>query len=57
LIVGGLDYLLPEEYVYTMKELHNNAPESKISELFETIETDFKCKVLNKMFKVNLKQI
>ena len=28
-----------------MKQLHSNAPESKVSELFETIEQDLKCKV------------
>jgi hypothetical protein len=44
-IVGGLDYLLPREYVNTMKQLHSNAPESKVSELFETIEQDLNCKV------------
>ena len=43
--IGGLDYLLPPEYVKTMKTLHNNAPESPVSELFETIEQDLKCNV------------
>ena len=43
--IGGLDYLLPSEYVNTMKILHNNAPESNVEELFETVETDLKCKV------------
>jgi aarF domain-containing kinase len=43
--IGGLDYLLPTEYVNTMKILHNQAPESDVNELFETIETDLKCKV------------
>jgi predicted unusual protein kinase regulating ubiquinone biosynthesis (AarF/ABC1/UbiB family) len=33
------------EYVKTMKELHDKAPESHVSELFETIEVDLKCKV------------
>jgi hypothetical protein len=28
-----------------MKQLHSNAPESKVSELFETIEQDLNCKV------------
>lgn len=43
--IGGLDYLLPAEYVNTMKILHNQAPESSVEELFETVETDLKCKV------------
>jgi len=43
--IGGLDYLLPVEYVKTMKELHNKAPESDVSELFETVEKDLNCKV------------
>lgn len=43
--IGGLDYLLPDEYVNTMKQLHNKAPESDITELFSTIETDLNCKI------------
>ena len=43
--VGSLDYLLPAEYVQTMKELHNKAPESDVKDLFKTIEEDLKKKV------------
>lgn len=43
--IGALDYLLPLEYVKTMKTLHDKAPESEISELFETIENDLGVKV------------
>jgi aarF domain-containing kinase len=43
--IGSLDYLLPREYVQTMKTLHDKAPESDLTELYETIETDLKCKV------------
>jgi len=43
--IGGLDYLLPDEYVKTMKQLHNNAPESDVKDLFETVEKDLNCKV------------
>lgn len=59
--VGSLDYLLPAEYVQTMKELHNKAPESDVKDLFKTIEDDLKKKVLkfriislsmNKTFKI-----
>lgn len=48
--IGGLDYLLPDEYVKTMKQLHNNAPESNIADLFKTIEVDLNCKV-HEIFK------
>ncbi len=53
--IGGLDYLLPVEYVQTMKELHNKAPESDVSELFETIEKDLSCKVTSKKIRINYK--
>lgn len=43
--IGSLDYLLPQEYVKTMKSLHDSAPESPVSELYETVETDLKCKI------------
>ena len=43
--IGALDYLLPVEYVQTMKSLHNKAPESKLEDLVRTIEADLKCKV------------
>ncbi len=43
--IGSLDYLLPREYVQTMKTLHDKAPESNLTELHETIETDLKWKV------------
>lgn len=44
--IGGLDYLLPIEYVKTMKALHSSAPESDVTELFKTVEDDLKCKVI-----------
>jgi aarF domain-containing kinase len=50
--IGGLDYLLPEEYVKTMKALHDKAPESDVSELFETVETDLKCKVYPILYNI-----
>jgi aarF domain-containing kinase len=48
--IGSLDYLLPDEYVQTMKTLHDKAPQSNVEDLFETIETDFNCKI-NDIFK------
>ena len=38
--IGALDYLLPAEYVNTMKVLHQHAPESPISDIKRIIETD-----------------
>ncbi len=55
--IGGLDYLLPDEYVRTMKELHNKAPESNLNELFETIETDLKCKITDVFKQIDEKPI
>ena len=43
--IGGLDYLLPDEYVTTMKQLHNKAPESPLVKLFETVEADLNCNI------------
>ncbi|ESO91928.1 hypothetical protein LOTGIDRAFT_121554 [Lottia gigantea] len=43
--VGSLEYLLPVEYVNTMKVLHNQAPESPIEELFKVVEEDLGTKV------------
>jgi aarF domain-containing kinase len=43
--IGSLDYLLPYEYVSTMKTLHDKAPQSDIKDLYETIEADLNCKV------------
>ncbi|OWF52261.1 uncharacterized aarF domain-containing protein kinase 1-like [Mizuhopecten yessoensis] len=38
--VGTLDYLLPEEYVSSMKILHNQAPQSKLADLQRVVEED-----------------
>jgi len=38
--IGALDYLLPEEYVNTMKVLHQYAPESPIEDIKRIIATD-----------------
>ncbi|XP_013398397.1 uncharacterized aarF domain-containing protein kinase 1 [Lingula anatina] len=38
--VGALDYLLPQEYVETMKVLHSKAPESDIQDLYKVIKED-----------------
>ena len=38
--IGALDYLLPTEYVNTMKVLHQHAPESSISDVKHIIADD-----------------
>lgn len=40
--VGALDYLLPKEFVQTMKVLHSNAPQNPIEDLFKVIKQDLK---------------
>lgn len=43
--LGSLEYLLPAEYVDTMKVLHSKAPESPLQEIYQVIEEELKCKV------------
>ncbi|XP_072032630.1 aarF domain-containing protein kinase 1-like [Amphiura filiformis] len=43
--LGSLDYLLPEEYVKTMKVLHNDAPRSPLDSIRRVVEEDLGCKV------------
>ncbi|GCC35661.1 hypothetical protein chiPu_0014148 [Chiloscyllium punctatum] len=38
--LGGLDYLLPEEYTSTLKILHSKAPQSSLQEIHQVIEED-----------------
>ncbi|XP_012535075.1 aarF domain-containing kinase 1 [Monomorium pharaonis] len=40
--VGAMDYLLPQEYVHTMRVLHNAAPQSSFSDVLTVIKEDFK---------------
>lgn len=40
--VGALDYLLPTEYVKTMRILHKNAPKNTVEELYRVIEEDLR---------------
>lgn len=44
--VGSLEYLLPKEYVNTMKVLHDKAPQSDVEELKRVFEEDLKMKVI-----------
>lgn len=40
--IGALDYLLPTEYVMTMRVLHKDAPRNSIEELYKVIKEDLK---------------
>ena len=44
--IGALDYLLPFEYVSTMKVLHSQAPQSSFEEILKVIKQDLKCEVV-----------
>ncbi|XP_046656353.1 aarF domain-containing kinase 1-like [Daphnia pulicaria] len=41
--LGALDYLIPAEYVSTMKVLHSQAPQSTYDEVLKVIKEDLKC--------------
>lgn len=43
--IGSLDYLLPKEYVSTMKILHSNAPKNPVEDLYKVIRQDLKVNV------------
>lgn len=40
--VGALDYLLPNEYVTTMRVLHKDAPQNTIKDLYKVIREELK---------------
>ncbi|XP_076233953.1 aarF domain containing kinase 1 [Calliopsis andreniformis] len=40
--IGALDYLLPTEYVNTMRVLHSSAPQSSFKDVLTVIKEDFK---------------
>ncbi|XP_012285281.1 uncharacterized aarF domain-containing protein kinase 1 [Orussus abietinus] len=40
--VGALDYLLPYEYVSTMRVLHSSAPQSSFKDVLHVLKEDFK---------------
>lgn len=39
--IGSLDYLLPKEYVNTLKVLHDKAPESSKAQVIQVLQEDF----------------
>lgn len=45
--VGALDYLIPNEYVATMRILHKDAPKNTVEELYKVIQEDMKKDVSN----------
>lgn len=40
--IGALEYLLPKEYIDTMKVLYSNAPQNSIEEVFKVIQEELK---------------
>uniref|UniRef100_A0A182JC41 Protein kinase domain-containing protein n=1 Tax=Anopheles atroparvus TaxID=41427 RepID=A0A182JC41_ANOAO len=40
--IGALEYLLPPEYVNTMKVLHSNAPQNPVEDLYRVIRQDLR---------------
>ncbi|XP_020288052.1 uncharacterized aarF domain-containing protein kinase 1 [Pseudomyrmex gracilis] len=40
--IGALDYLLPKEYVHTMRILHSKAPQSSFKDVLTVIREDFR---------------
>uniref|UniRef100_A0A1B6MKA0 Protein kinase domain-containing protein n=1 Tax=Graphocephala atropunctata TaxID=36148 RepID=A0A1B6MKA0_9HEMI len=40
--IGALDYLVPKEYVETMKVLHSHAPTSSLAEVHRVLQEDLK---------------
>lgn len=43
--IAALDYLLPKEYVQTMKVLHSHAPASSFSDIYRVIKEDLNADV------------
>lgn len=48
--LGALDYLIPNEYVRTMRVLHSKAPQSTYEEILSVIRQDLKREVINLLF-------
>jgi len=41
--LGALDYLIPNEYVSTLRVLHSQAPQSEFKEILSVIRQDLQC--------------
>lgn len=48
--IATLDYLIPKEYVQTMKILHSHAPRNTIEDVFKVIKEDLKANVFFYVF-------
>jgi aarF domain-containing kinase len=56
--IGALDYLVPMEYVETMKVLHSQAPKSSLSDVYTVLRQDLGKEVQIKCLHViNIKKI
>lgn len=57
--IGALDYILPTEYVDTMKVLHSQAPASSIEEVYQVLKEDLHQDVSSKtiIFEFSLRTI
>lgn len=55
--IGALEYLLPTEYVQTMKVLHSNAPQNHVDELYKVIRQDLKKQVRSDVFCVRVRDV
>lgn len=51
--IGSLDYLLPKEYVDTMKVLHSNAPKNPIGDLYRVIREDLNVEVSKQFWNIH----
>ena len=45
--LGALDYLIPSEYVSTMRVLHNHCPQTDYKDVLSVIREDLGCEVMN----------
>lgn len=43
--IGSLEYLLPTEYVETMKVLHSSAPKSPLENVYQVLREELECEV------------
>ena len=47
--IGALDYLLPEEYVDTMKVLHNRSPQMPLEDIYSVLREELGKEVYRNM--------
>jgi len=48
--LGGMDYLLPEEYCKELKILHSNAPQSSLEEMYQVIKEELEIDNISEVF-------